>query len=146
MVCVHIVIVNNVQNILSHSCETLCTGAESFPNAHFGRGTGPLLLGQLSCTGSEQTLLNCSHSGIGRASYYCRHDDDVGIRCSGWFSLLRMYKLKDRLYIVCTLIFCTYISSICTRQLYGGQCSYSIWVYQERNCSSVCQSYLGKYL
>ena len=87
--------------IFSDTVVKLCmyTGAESFLNAHFGRGTGPLLLNQLSCTGSEQTLLNCSHSGIGRTSYYCGHDDDVGIRCSGWFSLLREFKIDCILYV-----------------------------------------------
>ena len=29
------------------------TGAESFLNARFGRGTGPLLLDRLGCTGRE---------------------------------------------------------------------------------------------
>ena len=61
------------------------TGVETFINAHFGQGTGPLLLDWLSCTGREQTLLSCSHSGIGVTSYYCGHDDDVGVRCLGWF-------------------------------------------------------------
>ena len=61
------------------------TGAESFSNARFGRGTGPLLLDRLGCTGREQTLLSCYHSGVGVTSYYCGHDDDVGVRCLGWF-------------------------------------------------------------
>ena len=58
-------------------------GAESFTNARFGRGTGPLLLDRLGCTGREQTLLSCSHRGLGVTSYYCGHDDDVGVRCQG---------------------------------------------------------------
>ena len=61
------------------------TGARAYTNAHFGQGTGPLLLDRLSCTGREQALINCSHSGIGVTSYYCGHDDDVGVRCLGWF-------------------------------------------------------------
>ena len=55
----------------------------SFVNARFGQGTGPLLLDRLSCSGREQTLLSCSHSGIEVTSYYCGHDDDVGVRCQG---------------------------------------------------------------
>lgn len=61
----------------------LCVGAQSFANARFGRGNGPLLLDRLRCTGREQYLLNCSHSGVGVTSYYCGHDDDAGVRCQG---------------------------------------------------------------
>ena len=61
----------------------MIVGVRSFHNAHFGQGTGPLLLDRLSCTGREQTLLNCSHSGVGVTSYYCGHDDDAGVRCLG---------------------------------------------------------------
>ena len=63
------------------------TGARAYTNAYFGQGTGPLLLDRLRCTGREQALLNCSHSGVEVTSYYCGHDDDVGIRCLGWLTL-----------------------------------------------------------
>ena len=61
------------------------TGAQSFLFAYFGRGTGPVHYDQLSCTGREQALLNCSHSGVGVIPDYCGHDDDAGVRCLGWF-------------------------------------------------------------
>ena len=61
----------------------LCIGAQSFANARFGRGTGPLLLDRVGCSGREQYLLNCSHSGVGVTSYNCGHDDDAGVRCQG---------------------------------------------------------------
>ena len=62
-------------------------GAESFSNAYFGRGTGLLLLDRLGCSGREQTLLSCYHSGVGVTSSYCGHDDDAGVRCQGNFSI-----------------------------------------------------------
>ena len=64
----------------------IITGALAFSNAygHFGRGTGPSLLDQLRCTGSEQNLLNCSHSGRGVTASYCnRYYYDVGVKCLG---------------------------------------------------------------
>ena len=64
-------------------------GAESFSNARFGRGTGPLLLDLLGCSGREQTLFSCSHSPVGVTSYHCRgHSDDAGVRCQGNFCVL----------------------------------------------------------
>ena len=71
----------------------LYVGAQSFANARFGRGTGPLLLDRLRCTGREQYLLNCSHSGVGVTSYYCGHDDDAGVRCQGNLPMLFLLKV-----------------------------------------------------
>ena len=61
------------------------TGARSFQNAYFGRGTGPVLFYQFGCTGREQALLNCFHREVGVTSYYCGHNYDAGVRCLGWF-------------------------------------------------------------
>ena len=63
-------------------------GAEAFVNAHFGRGTGPLLLDRLGCTGHEANLLSCYHRGIEVIGYNCTHSDDAGIRCQGVVILL----------------------------------------------------------
>ena len=40
-------------------------------NAAFGRETGPILLYFVRCTGTESSLLDCSHSGV---DYYDYHD------------------------------------------------------------------------
>lgn len=61
------------------------TGAIPFSNAYFGRGTGAILIDRVSCTGREQFLANCTHSGIGITSSFCGHDDDVGVQCPGNF-------------------------------------------------------------
>lgn len=68
----------------------IIAGAQAFTNAYyyFGRGTGPALLDRLRCTGSEQNLLNCSHSGRGVTTSYCNHYHDVGVRCLGKSNLM----------------------------------------------------------
>ena len=46
--------------------------------AAFGEGAGPVLVHGVSCTGTESSLLNCSHQ-IGVT--YCSHFYDVGVVC-----------------------------------------------------------------
>lgn len=46
-------------------------------NGYFKGGTGPVLFGQLQCTGTESRLTECS------SNYYygATHSDDAGVRC-----------------------------------------------------------------
>ncbi|XP_053544367.1 deleted in malignant brain tumors 1 protein [Ictalurus punctatus] len=46
----------------------------------FGEGSGPIWMVDVHCKGSESTLKNCRSSGMG---YYCGHDNDAGVTCSG---------------------------------------------------------------
>ena len=60
----------------------LIQGAVAYYNAYFGRGTGPILLDDLLCTGSEARLVDCTHDGIGNYdSCSGLHYDDAGVRC-----------------------------------------------------------------
>ena len=52
-----------------------------YSNAYYGQGTDPIWLDDLGCSGSELTLLQCSHNGLG--SHNCYHYEDVSVRCSG---------------------------------------------------------------
>ena len=41
------------------------------------------MLDDLRCIGSESTLDDCPHDGIGIKSLFCDHSDDVGVECPG---------------------------------------------------------------
>ena len=46
-------------------------------NAAFGQGSGPVLLSNVGCTGTESSLLSCSRSG----NSFCSHYSDAGVVC-----------------------------------------------------------------
>ena len=48
--------------------------------ARFGQGTGPILLDDVGCLGTEYDIGQCPHRGWGM--HNCRHYEDVSIRCS----------------------------------------------------------------
>ena len=49
--------------------------------ARFGQGSGPIWLDDVTCTGSEISLFNCGHLGVG-VTRSCSHFEDAGVICS----------------------------------------------------------------
>ena len=49
-------------------------------SAYFGQGSGPIILDNVTCTGSESTLANCGHLGVG-VNRSCSHSEDASVRC-----------------------------------------------------------------
>nr|XP_054760966.1 deleted in malignant brain tumors 1 protein-like [Lytechinus pictus] len=50
-------------------------------NTAFGEGTGKVLLEDISCLGSEDTLMNCTFTSLEAVD--CPHNLDVGVMCKG---------------------------------------------------------------
>ena len=81
-------------------CRQLGFGSSgrSYSGAYFGQGSGTIWLDNVQCVGSESTVANCSHLGLG-ITRSCSHSEDAGVRCYGtqgiahWFSLLT--KISD---------------------------------------------------
>ena len=48
-------------------------------SAHFGQGSGQILLDDLQCIGREASLLECSHAGIN--VHNCGHGEDASVTC-----------------------------------------------------------------
>lgn len=53
--------------------------AEAFSSAHFGEGSGQILMDDVICMGNENSLAECSYGGFGIHS--CSHLKDAGVRC-----------------------------------------------------------------
>ncbi|XP_038048478.1 deleted in malignant brain tumors 1 protein-like isoform X2 [Patiria miniata] len=61
---------------------------EATMSARFGAGTGEILLDDVSCSGGEERLTECSHNGIGM--HNCNHGEDAGVVCNGVAANIRL--------------------------------------------------------
>ena len=69
----------------NHDAQVVCRalgmiGGESIGYAYFGQGSGPVLLDEVGCDGSEESLIECNHNDWGL--HDCTHDEDAGVICS----------------------------------------------------------------
>ena len=83
------------------------TDAVAFSSAHFGVGTGKIYLNRVGCSGSENRLIDCSHS----TSNNCGHSEDAGVRCQGYtlpLTLCLPIKLNHNFLTVNVIGSCTY--------------------------------------
>ena len=55
-------------------------GAQAFSDAHFGEGRDSIFLSNVSCNGTEDSLVNCTRDPIGSHGQ-CTHSDDAGVQC-----------------------------------------------------------------
>ena len=68
-------------------CFFIYIGSIAHGQAHFGRGSGPILLSNLFCRGSELSLLDCNSNAL--RSLSCSHSEDAGVTCEGKTDLNR---------------------------------------------------------
>ncbi|NXK63945.1 DMBT1 protein, partial [Sylvietta virens] len=50
-------------------------------SAYFGQGSGDIVLDNVGCSGSEESLLRCNHTGW--RIHNCAHYEDASVVCSG---------------------------------------------------------------
>ena len=53
--------------------------ARAYGNARYGRGTLPILLDDLACTGNESDIRRCRSRRHG--THNCSHREDASVRC-----------------------------------------------------------------
>nr|XP_040041983.1 neurotrypsin isoform X1 [Gasterosteus aculeatus aculeatus]XP_040041984.1 neurotrypsin isoform X1 [Gasterosteus aculeatus aculeatus] len=58
----------------------LSGAARAWGQAHFGKGSGHVLLDEVRCTGNELTLEQCPKSAWGE--HNCLHSEDAGVSCN----------------------------------------------------------------
>ena len=51
--------------------------------SYFGPGSGPIVLDDLRCSGSETHLQDCLHRGIGAHRSQCNNENEAGVVCLG---------------------------------------------------------------
>ena len=54
------------------------SGSIARTRAYFGRGTAPILLDDVACTGTESRLVYCRYDSI---TSDCSHSEDAGVTC-----------------------------------------------------------------
>ena len=62
------------------------SASQAWQNAHFGQGSGPILLANVVCNGEESSIDQCDHSGWFQYDYYDYYDyydhyNDAGVTC-----------------------------------------------------------------
>lgn len=56
----------------------LSTDATALSLAFFGKGTGPILLDNVQCNGTEGRLVDCTHDS---GTSDCLHTEDASVQC-----------------------------------------------------------------
>lgn len=60
--------------------------------AEYGEGTGIIMLDDVECTGSETSLLECTHRDFGESN--CGHGEDASVVCAHAGNVECFWKVK----------------------------------------------------
>ncbi|XP_043935787.1 deleted in malignant brain tumors 1 protein-like [Protopterus annectens] len=97
-----------------------CGDAVSAPRAaHYGRGTGPIMLADLNCEGSESSLQQCSN--MGWKNQICGHWKDAGVDCKEQVEEPEIRMNENETEIVCASKNSSYNYRMCVLYQDGQQ-------------------------
>ena len=102
-------------------------GAIAAAGAHFGPGTGPILLDNVECTGSEQRLTACPNQRFGQ--HNCLHSEDASVICQRKQAMWMTIK-RHHIPLLGWAIKFHYMSTISVRKSHTSR-------YKTRNSSGV---------
>ncbi len=80
------------------------TAGQAIQEGAYGLGTGPIVLDNVECTGTEQRLEDCAHLPFGL--HNCVHAEDAGVVCLCEHYLLVLFGIAARYSgSACALVF-----------------------------------------
>ena len=68
-------------NLLNYLHDNIHTVGFPRQSGFYGNSLALLVLDNVVCSGTESSILDCQHDGLGNAS--CYHRDDAGVQCLG---------------------------------------------------------------
>ena len=75
--------------ITQHMYGFIIIGGVQYSSSTYGQGSGPIFLGYMYCSGSEDSLLKCGRSVFSVVHGPCtNHYYDVGLKCERKFLLV----------------------------------------------------------
>ena len=79
--------------------------ATAVGNAFYGRGSGPIHVDDVACTGTETNILRCRYDPV---TSDCGHSEDAGVQCQ-----INSELASCSMYIICTITISNYMLEIC---------------------------------